>query len=242
MDKRKESLFRFWTIIGFGMFLYQSVLIFFTVFIKSYPSGQVIIYTNSIGELIFEIILSGLVVIISFICLVISVIPVILNYKKNKEIKNKWKKKINFITLILIFVLLANQNNYSNFQTLQDPLQEPEAAVYTFDLNAFDLTHTRGNTYCDFTLNFTLDDIYIDKIGTTITGIYFEIDGEEIGYCKNVINGENTDPEYTDGELYGYSNEGTLVEESVGQILHGTTEQYIIPNADFYNDGSIDGG
>jgi len=76
-----------WTIVGFGMFLYQSLLIFFTVFIKSYPSGQVIIYTNSIGELIFEIILSGLVVIIAFICLVISVIPVIIKLKKDKERK-----------------------------------------------------------------------------------------------------------------------------------------------------------
>lgn len=88
-EKKKEAMVRLWAICGSFMFLYQSILIFFTVMIKSYPNGQVIIYTNKNGELIYETIMSGCIMIISFICLGYSVISTILNYIKEKKIRRE---------------------------------------------------------------------------------------------------------------------------------------------------------
>lgn len=93
-ERENQPIIRLWTIVGFGMFLYQSILLFFTVFLKSYPGGYVIINTNSCGELIFEIILSGIVIVIAFICLVISIISTILHCKKEKKEGRKLKKNL----------------------------------------------------------------------------------------------------------------------------------------------------
>jgi len=88
-EKKKEAMVRLWAICGSFMFLYQSILIFFTIIIKSYPDGQVIINTNKYGEMIYEIIMSGCILIISITCLGYSVISTISKYIKEKKIRRE---------------------------------------------------------------------------------------------------------------------------------------------------------
>jgi len=95
-ENKKEAMIRLWAIVGSWMFVYQSILIFFTIMLNSYPEGEVIIYTNKYGEMIPEIIMTGCVMIISFICFGYSVISTILKYIKERKIRreNENEKKI----------------------------------------------------------------------------------------------------------------------------------------------------
>lgn len=67
---RKEIFLKIWFFITFTMFLFQNLLLFIFIFVWSYPSGYVTISTNTYGEMILEIIVSGIFVIFSIIGLV----------------------------------------------------------------------------------------------------------------------------------------------------------------------------
>jgi len=60
---KKEDIKLYWIVITFGLFFIQNLIVFITIFVWSYPNGYVTIATNNYGELIFEICLSGLLVI-----------------------------------------------------------------------------------------------------------------------------------------------------------------------------------
>jgi len=110
--KKKEALIRLWAICGSFIFLYQSVIIFFTIYINGYSTEKVIIYINAYGifftiyingystekviiyinaygEKLYETIMMGCVMVIALICLLYSVISTILHFKNEKKIRRE---------------------------------------------------------------------------------------------------------------------------------------------------------
>ena len=85
MKKKLNQLIKLWAIVCSWMFAYLSIVVFFTVYLQCYISGSesITIYINLYGEMIYELIMMGFVMVISIISFIMSIF---LSFKKHKNI------------------------------------------------------------------------------------------------------------------------------------------------------------